>query len=733
MEKLENCNEFDQIYSDLCDRLRKMGKATSFCQLIKNSACDLDRIAILNNECDIIPSLIKTVKKCRKKNSKNLLHARQSLEAYHHRKESKSTKDSSENDELIQLLNSALSHLRIDDKLDVLQQFDHFESEMIESLLIDGAEACADDENKLLCDIYIQRAICFYDMDDHEMSIFETLRGIYYSRFDKKNPPESLFLLLFQIASSLRQLSQCQAATNVIQFSIKLLRSSTLPNAIKSVETVRLIKLLKEIQSLSKEVGSHEENPVNFTHILEPRVQILPEVYQSVSNTLTNTSNAVQLKWREDLGRHLIATQTIPPGATLIVEHPFSWIVHPNESLLFCQNCCRKLRNVIPCSNCSMALFCSAQCLRASEAYHRFECDFMKALTSSEILGEMVLLCYRTISKSDITVLETHIREFLKIHEGRTEIVQNEQIFHEKFVLGLSEGTTLDSSCYNAVFAQTPNTDRRLGGDLLKRSFSAVVLTICLRFSGYFQCVEERDSKCNLSEDEELIAAILLRHLQGASCNAYGINKLSGDDPRCLDAAEIGGATYPIISTTNHSCNSNVYRFTIGNTCIVKALREIRCGEEILDSYGPHFASNSMEERTRHLKGQYFFTCSCSACIENWVTYSQLPRENPSLKCTKCGNGFLSKKKDKFVCSVCSNIFEVKRFMKEVNDCAKLYEAAKELLLSSNKNSIINYEVIESSIVAYANILARTQKWPCKVLIECQETLKLCWNLKNSS
>lgn len=343
----------------------------------------------------------------------------------------------------------------------------------------------------------------------------------------------------------------------------------------------------------------------------------------------------------------------------------------------------------------------------------------------------MALLCYRTISKIDFRLLESHLREFINLGEVKEESPKNEQIYHEKFVLGLNEQLQLDSSNYNAVFAQTPNTDARLGGDLLKRSFSAIILTICLRLTGYFKGNEETDSECNLTETEELIASVFLRHLQSASCNAYGINKVSGCDPRRLQVNEIGGATYPIISTTNHSCNSNVYRYTIGKTCVVKALREINCGEEIFDSYGPHFASNSIEDRIQLLKGQYLFNCCCSPCKENWSIYSQLPRENPYLKCMKCDNGLCIKKKDKFVCSECGNATDARKFATMVTQCGKDYQAAKELLLNSNKDSNVNYEKIQDSIAAYTQILGRTHKWPCQVLIECQETLKLCWNLQN--
>lgn len=377
-------------------------------------------------------------------------------------------------------------------------------------------------------------------------------------------------------------------------------------------------------------------------------------------------------------------------------------------------------------------VFCSVQCRIASQAYHPYECDFINMLTTSKILGDMTLLCYRTLCTKQFPLLIPHIRQFHQLaNEDKNGDSTNQQVFRDKFLLGLNESSQLDSKCYNAAFAQTPNTDARVGGDLLKRSFTAVLLTICLRLSGYFEGSKEVESQNRLTETEELISSLFLRHLQSTSCNAYGINTVSGTDPRCLQVHDIGGATYPIISTTNHSCNSNVYRFSIGKVCIVKALREIQCGEEILDSYGPHFASNLIDDRVGLLKGQYLFDCNCSACTEDWSLYVKLPRENPYLQCPKCGNGKCTKKKDKFVCSECKSVLDSTKLLKTVTECLEHYQSAKQLLLTANRGSKIDYKKIEQSIVEYGSVLGRTQKWPCQVLVECQETLKLCWNLQS--
>ncbi|KAG4072045.1 hypothetical protein HA402_015544 [Bradysia odoriphaga] len=712
-----------------------MGKASSFCQFIKSTASDLDRIHILNKDCNIVPDLLKVVKECRKNNCKDPQTARVLLETFYVQKRD-CNQFTVESGNLINLLNSALSHLRVNEQFQ-FQQFDSFASggtDSLENLFVDSDDDVSDCESEslLLSDIYRERAGCFYDLGDHKMTIVESIRAIRYAKFSKVKPHENLFLLLFCISRSLRHLNQWQGATNVLQLSIKLLRASHLDNAKKSVETMKFVRLLKEIQMCSK-AQEGDEMPLNLNSFLKSKIEKFPTVFDSISDTLSNTSKSLQLKWQEDRGRHLVATKTIPSGSTLIIEHPSSWIVHPNHCHSFCQHCCREIKNLVPCDECSSVVFCSVECRKESQTYHPYECDFITMLTTSKILGDMALLCYRTVCTMEFPVLISHIREYHRLtEEAKQGNSTNEQIFRDKFVLGLNESSKLDSSCYNAAFAQTPNTDARVGGDLLKRSFSAVLLTICLRLAGYFENSQEIESESRLTETEELIASVLLRHLQSTSCNAYSINKVRGSDPRRLQVNDIGGATYPIISTTNHSCNSNVYRFSVGKVCIVKALREIQCGEEILDSYGPHFASNLINDRVGLLKGQYLFSCNCSACIEDWSLYAKLPRENPRLKCTNCGNGSCTKKKDKFVCRECGCELDSTKLLKTVTECVGQYQAAKQQLLAANKDSKIDYKQIEETIAEYGTVLERTQKWPCQVLIECQETLKLCWNLQNS-
>ena len=122
---------------------------------------------------------------------------------------------------------------------------------------------------------------------------------------------------------------------------------------------------------------------------------------------------------------------------------------------------------------------------------------------------------------------------------------------------------------YLCTFYQITNHCKRSFGDLFKRSLSAVYLTKCLLAAGYFNPGEPSEN------DLKFVASLMLRHLQSCSCNAYEISEMEKEG----ESKEIGGAVYPSISLTNHSCHPNVARHNIGTKCVLTATRFIGKGK----------------------------------------------------------------------------------------------------------------------------------------------------------
>jgi len=429
-------------------------------------------------------------------------------------------------------------------------------------------------------------------------------------------------------------------------------------------------------------------------------------------------------------------------GSTLIIEHPYVWSLTPSEYESLCQFCVKPSLSPIPCKTCSsvsqitkhiqvvrfvnefqlfyenfpQVIFCSHECYWKAYEFHELECKILKLLDSSEKLGKMGLLCFRTISKTPIEAVREEVFRW------------NENNLSEGTIFGYNDKGILDSSNYSSVYAQTPNSGERNAGDLFKRACAAIYLTMCLKYTGYFKNQSKLNNTAGkLSSDEIIVASALLRHLQSVSCNAYGINLIS-KGTKNLEIEEVGGATNPVISTTNHSCNPNVYRINIGNICVVKSLREISEGDEILDSYGPQFTTMSLEERMEELQRQYLFTCSCTACVENWGCFKDLKIAKNIWKCplVECPGGYLEDKAgNKRKCMKCGVTSDLKRLQKILKPLEEKYLKTKDLVLKEKCDS----KEIEK-VFKYISTVQKLMKSPCMEVVEAQEMLKLYWNLK---
>lgn len=114
---------------------------------------------------------------------------------------------------------------------------------------------------------------------------------------------------------------------------------------------------------------------------------------------------------------------------------------------------------------------------------------------------------------------------------------------------------------------------------------------------------------------------------------------------------------------------------------MVRTLRFIGKGNEILDCYGPHFLSEKRLQRREHLERKYHFLCECEACMENWQY--PLP-ETMIFKCSTCSEGigtFPSNEKDSR-CRRCNERIDCKKLNvqfrksidKRLNAISKMYE-----------------------------------------------------------
>ncbi|XP_014467646.1 PREDICTED: SET and MYND domain-containing protein 4-like [Dinoponera quadriceps] len=390
---------------------------------------------------------------------------------------------------------------------------------------------------------------------------------------------------------------------------LRLLINDDMPNAKKEA-------LEKQLAQLSSSVSRMVDTGDDVTDITE--AHSLPEISFGENPNLPSASAAVDVKYTPQKGRHVIANRDIKKGQTLLVEKPFSFVLLECDGINdLCENCCRSYgKNPTPCSGCLNTLFCDANCWdEAYSSYHRWECA-----------GNQMGLWQQ------IGVAHLGLKTLLKCT------------------------TTNDSSMFNSIQQLVTCFDNLTANDLIVYGITATMLTLYLtKYTDYFKVFNIRehlvskftDNTFNFnndlaseSDERVYVSSLLLRHVLQLICNGHAITKLnkiaSDKDKLCVEQQDrIATAIYPSASMMNHSCDPNIITSFVDQYLIVRAMKDIAAGEEVLNCYGPNFRRMSKEHRYEILKNQYGFTCRCEPCV--MPEYQNFMDRFQAIKCPECG------------------------------------------------------------------------------------------------
>ncbi|KAK7870404.1 hypothetical protein R5R35_003740 [Gryllus longicercus] len=431
------------------------------------------------------------------------------------------------------------------------------------------------------------------------------------------------------------------------------------------------------------------------------------------SAALPAASDAVRVAWARGRGRHLLARRDIALGSVLIAERPYAWSLSTEAMTRRCLHCCRLLRASLPCPHCSTVSYCSPECQEAAwKTYHYHECKILNHFLQSKELSKMALLAFRIV----VTARIGGLRDAPEGPSAEPAKLASQEDCRGDESLG-AEGkdvkTPFLSQAYSSVLGQIANSECRPPGDFLKRTATAVFLARCLR-----------DAVASPEQERQLAAAIL-RHLQSCSCNAYQISeqRLPGGNLTAAEDVEVGGAAYPTVSLSNHSCYPNVARYSYGNVCVVRACRKIYKDEEILDNYGQHFLTEPREARQAYLKAQYFFDCACQACAGLWPTAVELRSAAAQYKCVHCGQALGQALAAIRACPHCRKKLDYKAAAKKLKDASREYASALEQLARGRPKECLK------AAAAYAALLQPLVAPPSAELARWLQVVAHCWGL----
>ncbi|RLU24101.1 hypothetical protein DMN91_004310 [Ooceraea biroi] len=368
----------------------------------------------------------------------------------------------------------------------------------------------------------------------------------------------------------------------------------------------------------------------------------------SCNNEVPCASDAVAIKYDKRYGRHVVATRNIRPGEVVAVEQPYSLILKQHNMQTHCSNCLRVSWANIPCNHCTYAMYCSEECRYTEwKKCHDVECTVFPPLLEYD---------FYNIDFFSIRLAVLALREAGGMQELKTMLKKIDECDGiDKFIFP----SFYISLFYFIIFFDTTRM--------------IFVIHHCSRSTnkGFF--------------------------------SGWKVAQRQFGEEQDLDNVERGLAAMPFYSLLNHSCSPNVLRHSRPKHIVLYAMYPIRKGEQLLDNYGQHYAILSRAERQQKLLKQYYFTCDCTPCQENWPFHHELQ--------------------------------SVKTLVKKEEDRAKIYEALRKFntyVDLAKNDDIQDKSYIIEDLVKMVQVLHDHAPMPCEEMSNVIETLKRVYDLNGN-
>ncbi|KAL4623900.1 N-lysine methyltransferase SMYD2-A-like isoform X1 [Arapaima gigas] len=251
-------------------------------------------------------------------------------------------------------------------------------------------------------------------------------------------------------------------------------------------------------------------------------------------------------------GRGLRALRHFKVGELVFTCPAYAYVLTVNERGSHCEFCFTRKEGLSKCGKCKQAFYCNVDCQRGDWPMHKLECSAMCAFGEDWSPSETVRLAARIIMKQKTQTERTASERLLALREFEAHL---DKLDNEK-----KEMNQTDIAALHHFYSK----------------------------------------HVDFPDDEAL--AVLFAQV---NCNGFTIE----DE----ELSHLGSAVFPDVALMNHSCNPNVIVTYKGTMAEVRAVQEIKPGEEIFTSYIDLLYPT--EDRNERLKDSYFFTCECQECI----------------------------------------------------------------------------------------------------------------------
>ncbi|XP_043962527.1 N-lysine methyltransferase SMYD2-like [Gambusia affinis] len=250
-------------------------------------------------------------------------------------------------------------------------------------------------------------------------------------------------------------------------------------------------------------------------------------------------------------GRGLRVTKAFKVGELLFSSPPYSYVLSVEERGNYCEFCFTRKEGLARCGKCKKAFYCNAKCQKGDWAMHKLECSAMNAFGENWCPSDTTRLVARILAKKKMMKERCVSEKMLLIEELQSHLEDED---NEK-----RERTDTDIAALHRFYPK------------------------------HLELPDHKD---------------LLTLYSQVACNGFTIE----DD----ELSHIGTAVYPDVALINHSCLPSVIVTYNGTSAEVRAVQDMKPGDEVLISYIDLLYPT--DDRNNRLRECYYFTCDCLEC-----------------------------------------------------------------------------------------------------------------------
>ncbi|XP_053601074.1 SET and MYND domain-containing protein 4 [Plodia interpunctella] len=567
-------------------------------------------------------------------------------------------------------------------------------------------------ETEELSIVYANRSAALNHLEQYEDALDDIKRCLALGY-----PRHLRYKVLERRARTLLVLKRNQEAIIAFQDTISALDEATKLDKEKRQKMRTDAKLMLEILNKGLVLAGNPKDPEPLKSI--PPKAKLPGRHNKLYPA---ASEAIQIDKDEARGRFATATRDVQAGEILLVERPYSAVLLGEFSKTHCQNCFVKCPIPLPCPKCPNVIFCGEKCLEtAQKTYHGFECPILPILWKSG--------CSITC------------------HIALRMIMQNKKDYFININNELESKSTgpYKTEDYRNIYNLVAHEDKRSKQDFLHRAQMTAFLVKLLEISGYFNG-KPRDKPVTMDklksmgvddeykEDVSLFGGLILKNLEVLQFNAHEVFELQCPKPKVGKnvikhdgkSVFIAGAVFPTLALFNHSCDPSVVRYFCGERIVVRAVKNIKKGEEVAENYGPIFTTVPKEKRKADMKEQYWFDCHCVPCEQNWPLYDDMNEDYMRFKCDSdrpCPNVVpvpYDCKEFMVQCGLCQQYTNILKGLKSLQDTELMYRIGR-VSMEEGK-----YGEAMKKLIEVLKLYDATLAPPYRSYYDCVQDLRRC-------